>query len=148
MTTQSIPKFLIVTCMLLFLLFTACGDGEVWEDQHGYGPVTTPIEKSDEPDQQLAIEGKQVFETFCDSCHGLGSSISGPALGRVAENRTGEFFMNYTLNPAENRRNHPVGQELSERYSASMVSTGISEDQARAVYEYLRYYSKHGEPDE
>ncbi|REL24485.1 cytochrome c [Rhodohalobacter sp. SW132] len=140
-----LPTFIL---FFMLLTFTACGESEPWEDRHGYGPVTSPVDKEDEPNSQLALEGKQIFETYCDACHGLNTSISGPALGSVADNRTAEFIINYTLNPAENRRNHPIGQELSDRYSASMTSTGISEEQARAVYEYLRYYAEYGEPGE
>ena len=142
--SQNFYALLLTTALLI----AGCGNsGEEWTDDHGYGPITEPLELG-EPDEQLALEGKQVFETYCEACHGMNTSISGPPLGDVAEKRTAEFVINYTLNPAENRRNHPIGQELSERYSASMNSTGISEEQARKVYEYLRFYSQEGEPGE
>lgn len=130
------------------LVLTGCSsNGEEWTEDHGYGPITEPIDL-DEPNEQLALKGKQIFETYCEACHGMNTSISGPALGDIAEKRTPEFVINYTLNPAENRRNNPIGQELSERYSASMTNTGISEEQARKVYEYLRFYNLKGEPDD
>lgn len=130
--------------LILFLVLFACGNTEQWTEQHGYGPVTEPIELGD-TDEDLALEGKEIFRTYCEACHAMNASISGPALGRVADRRSAEFVINYTLNPAENRQNHPVGQQLSDEYPAIMTNTGISREQARAVYEYLRYYSEEGE---
>lgn len=131
--------------LILFLVLIACGNnGEQWTEQHGYGPVTEPIVLG-ETDENLALEGKEIFRTYCEACHAMSASISGPALGRVADRRSAEFVINYTLKPAENRQNHPIGRELSVDYPAVMANTGISRDQARAVYEYLRYYSEEGE---
>lgn len=138
-------KFYLLFIIAILITIGCSNNAEEWTENHGYGPITESI-ALDELNEQLALEGKQIFETYCEACHGMNTSISGPALGDVADKRSAEFVINYTLNPAENRRNHPIGQELSERYSASMTPTGISEEQARKVYEYLRYYNLEGEP--
>ncbi|MCC5913635.1 MAG: cytochrome c [Balneolaceae bacterium] len=138
---------LLILFVILGLFLTACGDGESWVDDHGYGPVEEPLELG-EIDEVLAVEGKQIFDTHCNNCHGMNSSISGPALGRVTENRTPEFVVNYTLNPRENRQNHPVGQELSDQYSGVMADTGISKEEAITILEYLRYYAEFREEPE
>jgi mono/diheme cytochrome c family protein len=120
------------------ILLASCG-GDSWVDEHGYGPVTEPLELG-EIDEEMAIRGEQIFDTYCESCHAMNASISGPALGRTLERRTPEFVMNYTLNPRENRQNHPVGRQLSDEYSGVMSDPGINEEQARAVLEYMRKY--------
>ncbi len=140
-------QFRFATCLLLtctiFLL--SCGnDEEQWIEEHGYGPISEPLEL-DDIDKERALEGKQIFESYCQACHTMNAAISGPALGRITERRTPEFVINYTLNPRENRQNHPIGREIAENYSAGMASTGISKEQALAVLEYLRYYSEHRE---
>ena len=127
---------------VLSLIITACGDN--WEEEHGYGPITKPIELG-ELNVERATEGEQIFGTYCAACHAMTSSISGPPLGDIADKRTAEYIINYTLNPRENRQNHPIGQQIADEYPGVMSDMGISEEEARTVYEYLRYYAEHGE---
>lgn len=133
---------------ILLLLAAACGNGEgdqeAWIEEHGYGPVNEPVDIG-ELNAELASEGRTIFNTYCTACHAMDSSISGPALRPVAGSRTPEFIMNYILNPTENRENHPVGQQLGEQYTMRMVNMGLDTDQARAIYEYMRYYNEHRE---
>ena len=137
----------LLASLLLFFSFTllSCGEGEEqWVEEHGYGPISEPLVFNG-IDDDLAVEGKQIFDSYCAACHAMNASISGPALGRITERRTPEFVINYTLNPRENRQQHPIGQELADNYPGGMANTGIDEDQARAVLEYLRYYSEYRE---
>jgi len=142
-------SFHFLLSVIIIIGITACGNSdEQWVEEHGYGPITDKLELS-EIDSDLALQGKQIFDSYCAACHALNSQISGPALRRVVDKRTPEFVINYTLNPRENSENHPIGQELSEQYSAMMFDTGIDEEEAIAVYEYMRYYNEHrADPEE
>lgn len=135
-----IYRLLLIATLLL--LITACGDN--WEEDHGYGPVTEPIELG-EISVERAATGEQIFGTYCAACHAMESSISGPPLGDIADKRTAEYIINYTLNPRENRQNHPIGQQVADEYPGVMSDMGLSQEEARSVYEYLRYYAEHGE---
>lgn len=137
-----------VRTSVCILLVTACSyNAGRWVEEHGYGPVTEKIETG-EPDEELARQGRQAFDYYCSICHRMDSVLTGPPLGRVAGRRKPEFIVNYILNPRENRLNHPAGVRLGEQYSGIMAETGISEEQARAVYEYLRFYSENRENPE
>ncbi len=133
--------------IILISLFSGCGSDDNWVEQHGYGPVEEKIELGD-MDVQLARKGMDLFNSYCSACHAMEASISGPAMRRAVQIRTPEFIMNYILNPAENLENHPVGQELSGRYAINMANMGLGVEEARAIYEYFRYYDEHGaDPD-
>ena len=140
--------FLLIALLFILLTITACGFGDdSWTAEHGYGPITEPLELG-EISEAKALEGRKIFATYCEACHTMNASISGPALGRTASRRTPEFIVNYTLNPRENSQNHPIGQELSDQYPGIMADTGISAEQALAVLEYMRFYSEYREePD-
>jgi len=144
----NIKWHLLFLAVFLLSILIACGNGDgdqrSWTDEHGFGPVDEPMETG-ELSTELASEGRTIFYTYCTACHAMESSISGPALRQVPANRTPEFIMNYILNPTENRENHPIGQQLGEQYTMIMVDMGLDRDQARAIYEYLRYYNEHGE---
>jgi len=135
---------LVLLFIFSFVLFSCGNSSEQWVEEHGYGPISEPLDLEG-IDSDLAREGRQIFVSYCEACHTMNAAISGPALGRITDRRTPEFVINYTLNPNENRQNHPIGQELAQNHSAAMPSTGINEEQARAVLEYLRYYSENRE---
>ena len=138
-------KIRTITTFLFLLTFTACGSGDdSWTAEHGYGPITELLEPG-EISEAKALEGRQIFATYCEACHTMNAAISGPALGRTVSRRTPEFIVNYTLNPRENSENHPIGRELSDQYPGIMGDTGISEEQALAVLEYMRFYNEYRE---
>jgi cytochrome c len=102
----------------------------------GIGPVTSvqlgPI------DHERAEAGRDVFETKCSACHRLDERYVGPPLGDVLDRRTPEFVMNMILNPDEMVKRHPVIKELLAQYYTPMTNQGLTEEQARAVLEYIR----------
>jgi cytochrome c len=125
-------------------LMAGCGGEEEsetglseFELEHGIGPVTERVEIGD-LDMEMAEEGQVIFGASCAACHQMDSSLSGPALRRVTNERTPEFIMNYILNPTEMRERHPVGQELDERFNVMMTNMGVSQEDARKIVEYLR----------
>ena len=139
---------LSVFFILLFIVIAGCGYGgedlSEWEEEHGFGPITEPVQIG-ELDVHLASEGLNLFLSLCSDCHAVEGQIIGPALRPSVDRRSPEFLMNYIINPAENRERHPVGHELAEHYPAHMIDLSITEEEARALYEFLRYYNENRE---
>ena len=104
--------------------------------EKGIGPVTRvsmgPL------DHELAEEGEELFATKCSACHRLDERYVGPPLGDVLERREPEFVMNMILNPGEMVEKHPVVREMLAQYYTPMPNQGLTEEEARAILEYLR----------
>ena len=109
-----------------------------WELEHGIGPITESLELDEEIDEDLAAQGDDLYATLCESCHRMEARFVGPPLGKILEARTPEFVMNFMLNPQEMIREHPIGQELLAEYMVEMPYQNVSEEEARAILEYLR----------
>jgi mono/diheme cytochrome c family protein len=109
--------------------------GQQSEDK-GIGPIKTlnlgPV------DNALASKGGDIFQNKCSTCHSLDVKKLGPPLGKVLEDNTPEFIMNFLLNTAEMEEKDPKIQKLIQEYGAPMPVLGLSQDEARAVLEYLR----------
>jgi hypothetical protein len=114
-----------------------------FELEHGIGPITERMSIDDEIDEELSMRGQSFFEMKCEVCHDLDQRKVGPALGDVVERRSPEFVMNFILNPGENVLNHPVGLDLLAEHHTEMPFANVTEEEARAIYEFLRdYYDK------
>lgn len=109
-----------------------------FELEHGIGPVDRPYEPPPEVDQAMAEEGADLFLMRCQTCHRLDEDFMGPALGDVLERRTPTFVLNMILNPTEMEARHPEGRAMREEFPGGMPDPGMSEEQARAILEYLR----------
>ncbi len=108
-----------------------------FELEHGIGPVTSVVELGP-LDNVKASRGQELFEFNCEACHLLDERFVGPPLGRVLEHRSPAFVMNMILNPEQMVREHPEGQKLLAEYPLVMPYQNITEDEARAIVEYLR----------
>ncbi len=131
---------------------TACGPAEnndvedeepdeeltEWQMEHGFGPITEPVEIAEQIDAELAETGERVFQIRCESCHRMERRLVGPAMLPVLEGRSPEWIMNFTLAPEQNIREHPTGQALLQEYMVEMPFQNVTEEEARAIVEYLR----------
>jgi len=138
---------LVVIAMLL--LVGGCGEANdaappaeeegltEFQLEHGIGPITEEVSLGD-PDPELAREGEEIFQFNCEACHMMDERFVGPPLGDVLDRRSPAFVMNFILNPEQMAREHPEGQALLAEYPLVMPFQNISEDQARAILEYLR----------
>ncbi|WP_069131514.1 c-type cytochrome [Rhodohalobacter halophilus] len=152
-------KSLLTLLFSITLIFTACSGGNSgqqadssgepeqeqglsdFEMEHGIGPITERIDISDDIDEDLRVRGQEIFEMKCEMCHNMEGRMVGPALGDVAERRSPEYLMNMVLNPGGMARNHPEGQKLVQEYMTVMPFQNVTEEDARALVEYLRDYS-------
>ncbi|WP_161973369.1 c-type cytochrome [Arcticibacter tournemirensis] len=94
----------------------------------------------DAPDSKLAKKGAALFQAKCVSCHALSDQkIIGPGLKGITAIRTPQWIMNMTYSPEDMVRKDPVAKALKEQYKLPMmIPGGITEDECRAVFEFLR----------
>ena len=108
-----------------------------WQVENGIGPITEPLQLG-EIDPALASRGEEIFNLKCSACHKLDERYVAPPLRDVTSRRTPEFVMNMILNPLEMTQRHPVTKELLGEYFTPMTPQGLTEEDARALLEYLR----------
>ncbi len=144
----------VATVAMVVWMLAACGGADAGGDAAATGGATPeggltaaqleygigPIDRLDlgPLDAALAEQGKQVFNLKCFACHRMEDRYVGPPLGEVLERRTPEFVMNMMLNPAEMVEKHPVVKEMLAQYMNPMPFQNMTQDEARAVLEYLR----------
>lgn len=102
----------------------------------GIGPITEV--KLGPIDQNLVKRGKEIFDSKCASCHKLEEKYVGPPLKGVTKRRKPEWIMNMILNPSEMEQKDPVAKQLLSEYLTQMTFQNVSQDDARAILEYLR----------
>lgn len=106
----------------------------------GIGPITS-IELDPEINQSLMNSGKDLYNKLCITCHRAQKKFTGPPLSGVLERRSPEWVMNMILNPEEMTKKDPIAKELSQQFlSAPMIRQFLSQDDARAIVEFLRIY--------
>ena len=103
---------------------------------NGIGPVTQM--DLGELDEELAERGHDVFSLKCAACHKMAERYVGPPLGQVLSRRTPAYVMNMILNPAEMVEKHPVVRDLLAQFMTPMPNQQLTQEEARAVLEYLR----------
>lgn len=108
-----------------------------FELEHGIGPITEPITLGD-IDPNLVSQGRDIFRSKCTACHERTDRFVGPPYGDLVERRSPEFIMNMILNPGQMVREHPEGQKMLAEYMTVMPFQNVSEQEARAILEYLR----------
>lgn len=104
---------------------------------NGIGPVKTEVVLG-ELDPALAEKGRGIWEMKCLSCHKLGERFIGPDLTGVLDRRTPRYVLNMILNPEEMVQKHPEAKKLLAEYLAPMAQQNLTQDEARAVLEYIR----------
>ena len=108
-----------------------------FQAENGIGPITEEFTLGPINTEQ-AEHGRKVFETKCSACHKMKERYVGPALGEVTVRRKPAFIMNQILNPQEMYTRHPVIKQLLAEFLTQMPNQGLTQDEARAVLEYLR----------
>jgi mono/diheme cytochrome c family protein len=136
------------TALLLGLLLAAgCGgdaDGEpATEGAAGEPPVspeeTAPVSPGD-VDAELAARGEEIFQSRgCNACHSLGSGrLVGPDLQGVAQRREQGWIIAMIMNPDSMLQADETARGLFDEYMTPMADQNLSDDEANALYEFLR----------
>ena len=114
----------------------------LYELDNGVGPIKEKLQIG-EIDNSLAQNGKKIFEEKCMQCHKMDERYTGPALRAVTETRTPEYIMNMILNPEEMTKKHPEAKKMLGIYANQMTFQNVTQENARALLEYLRMESSH-----
>ena len=139
------PRLTLLLALLFTITLTACGGGE---SEPIEGPEPVAATNPDLPiqgvmdlgpiDAALAAEGEADFTTRCTTCHKMDERYVGPALGDVLTRRSPEWVMNMILAPDKMIVSDPDAQALLAEYSVPMTNQNLTQDEARAILEYLR----------
>lgn len=102
----------------------------------GIGPIKIFVDPAFS--QTQVDQGNKLFIVKCSMCHELKEEKLGPALTGVTKRRTPEWILNMILNSSEMLEKDKDAIALKARYDNTMVSMGLSEDEAKAVFAYLK----------
>lgn len=116
----------------------ATADPNDWQSNKGIGPIST-VSFSEDIDETLAEEGKNIFVAKCSACHKPDKKYIGPAMAGIYDRRTPEWTMNMILNPDGMVKDDPIAKELLMEYNGTpMANQNLTEEEARAIVEYFR----------
>ena len=147
-------KTMIVCALSLF--FAACGGGSTEQTTESTGETTeTPnvkdydatrgegkfhdVEIGATLDQKIALEGEKTSEMKCLSCHKLSDErLVGPGWQGVTTRHQPEWLMNFMTNTDEMIDKDPKVQAQLEICLVRMPNQGLTDQDARDVYEFMR----------
>lgn len=90
-------------------------------------------------DEKMVADGKNIYEVKCQSCHKLtDEKLVGPGWKGVTDRRTPEWVMNFVTNVEEMLEKDTAAQNMLEQCLVKMPNQGLSETDARAVFEFMR----------
>lgn len=91
-------------------------------------------------DKDMAAKGKEIFQTKCTVCHqATEQKLIGPGLKGITKIRTPEWIMNMITDPNKMLENDPVAKALLAEFNGTrMTNQGVTKEQARQLYEFLR----------
>jgi mono/diheme cytochrome c family protein len=104
----------------------------------GIGPIKKLTFDSD-IDLEMVETGRQAFKAKCTACHKTDKKLIGPAMKGIYERRHPAWVMNMLLNPTEMVKEDPIAKALLAEYNnILMINQNLSNEEARAIAEYLR----------
>jgi len=107
-------------------------------DNDGVGPYKN-VTFSDDVDATLAAAGEAKYSAICTACHMAEQRMIGPALKGVYERRSPAWVMNMIKNPDGMLKEDLIAKALLKEYNnAIMLNQNLTDDETRAVAEYLR----------
>lgn len=119
---------------------TTVGGSEVPVDlsNKGIGPIET-VDFSNSIDLEMVTLGENAFKQKCMACHMANRKLIGPAMSGIYERRSPEWVINLLLNPTQMLKEDPVANALLKEYNnVMMLNQNLTQDEARAIAEYLR----------
>jgi mono/diheme cytochrome c family protein len=90
-------------------------------------------------DAAMAAIGEKTFGVKCSSCHKLTEEkLVGPGWKGVTSRHTAEWIMNFATNTDVMLNKDPKAQAQLEICLVRMPNQNLSDDDARALYEFMR----------
>jgi len=107
-------------------------------DEKGIGKFTN-VELDPKLNEKMAADGKGIYDLKCSSCHKLTDErVVGPGWKDVTKRRKPEWIMNFSTNVDEMLEKDPAAQAMLEICLVRMPNQNLSDDDARAVLEFMR----------
>jgi len=147
-------KTLIVLSLIVFIY--ACGsnssnsqqqaeepatdktDASTYDPERGAGKFTN-VDVKPELDAAMAEAGLKVYDVKCASCHKTtDEKLVGPGWKGVTSRFRAEWIMNFATNPDEMLNKDPKAMAQLEICLVRMPNQGLTDDDARHVYEFMR----------
>ena len=83
--------------------------------------------------------GEALFKSKCTACHKIGKKFIGPNLVGLQDRRSPEWSLNMMINPTEMLDKDPIAKQLLlEANGAPMADQGLTEEDAKHLFEYIR----------
>ncbi|MGF2411443.1 c-type cytochrome [Ferruginibacter sp.] len=109
-----------------------------YDPNRGEGKFTK-VEVAAALDATMATNGEKVFGVKCSSCHKLtDEKLVGPGWKAVTSRHTAEWIMNFVTNTDEMLNKDPKAQAQLEICLVRMPNQNLSDEDARALYEFMR----------
>jgi cytochrome c551/c552 len=90
-------------------------------------------------DAAMAANGEKAYGVKCSSCHKLtDEKLVGPGWKGVTKRYTAEWIMNFATNTDAMLNKDPKAQAQLEICLVRMPNQNLSDDDARALYEFMR----------
>jgi len=151
-------KFVLISSLVSVILFAlSCGDDKPKQepsaneakdvsanDKPAYDPKRgegkfNKVEIAAALDAGMAEKGNKVYTVKCSPCHKLtDEKLVGPGWKGVTARRTPEWIMNFVTNTEEMIDKDPEVQAQLELCLVRMPNQNVSDDEARAIYEFQR----------
>lgn len=107
-------------------------------DNRGIGPIKDLVFDS-AIDEAMVKEGATAFKQKCTACHKAEGKLIGPAMKGIYERRHPAWVMNMLMNPTGMVKEDPIAKALLAEYNnILMINQNLSQEEARAIAEYLR----------
>ena len=108
-------------------------------DPHRGEGKFTKVDVGATVDQSMADNGNKVYSVKCSGCHKLTEEkLVGPGWKGVTSRHTAEWIMNFITNTDEMLNKDPKAQAQLEICLVRMPNQNLSDDDARALYEFQR----------
>ncbi len=106
----------------------------------GIGKFTSAnFDGKDAFDAALAAKGKEIIDVKCTSCHNMTEERKvGPGWKGVTDRRSAAWVLNFIMNPQPMIDSDPQAKALFEEFLTPMPNQNLTEDDAKAIYMYMR----------
>ena len=117
---------------------TSSGENPSYDPERGEGKFKN-VEVPKNLNATLAENGNKVFGVKCSSCHKLtDEKLVGPGWKGVTTRKKAEWIMNFITNTDAMLNKDPEAQAQLEICLVRMPNQNLSDDDARAIYEFMR----------
>jgi len=109
-----------------------------YDPNRGEGKFTK-VEVGATLDAAMADNGEKIYGVKCGSCHKTtDEKLVGPGWKGVTARHSAEWIMNFVTNTDEMLNKDPKAQAQLEICLVRMPNQNLSDDDARALYEFMR----------